>query len=233
MKSNGLECTVIKSGLRVSEEQPFLGASSDGIITLKDGQEGLIEVKNLLQNEKLLIKDAAKQKKSFCLTIENNEMKLKRNHKYFYQVQGQLNIYKKEWCDFVIRRTSPYDMYIERIKRDVTLWTNKMVPKLKAFYFSHILPELAVPRYRTVTGIRKPHIPWVICNIFYLDNVKTDLYPPPPPQAESPNFGEHEKPLIFVLSKYLWQVYKLEFKHTYKTFNNSTIFLLSYVFSCV
>ena len=36
-----------------------------------------------------------------------------------------------------------------------------MVPKLSAFYFSHVLPELAVPRYRTVTGIRKPPIPWV------------------------------------------------------------------------
>ena len=163
IKSNGNEVTVTKPGFKVSLDNPFLGASADGLVKFKDGSEGLVEVKNLLQNDKSLIKDAARTKKTFCLTMDTSEkVKLKRNHKYFYQVQGQLNIYNKDWCDFVVRRTNPYDIYIERVSRDVALWNSKMVPKLKAFYFSHILPEIAVPRYKTVTGIRKSSIPWVI-----------------------------------------------------------------------
>ena len=135
----------------------------DGLIQYENGREGLIEVKYLLQNEKSLIKDAATTKKTFYLTVDsNNKIRLKRNHKYFYQVHSQLNIYDKDWCDFVVRRTNPYDIYIERIEKDETLWNHKMVPKLKAFYHTNILPELAVLWYKTVTEIRKSCIPWVI-----------------------------------------------------------------------
>lgn len=78
-----------------------------------------------------------------------------------------MNILKKKWCDFVVRRTNPYDIYVERIYIDETLWRTKMVPKLKAFYFSHLLPEIAVPRHATISGIRKPSVPWV-CKFLFL-----------------------------------------------------------------
>lgn len=46
-----------------------------------------------------------------------------------------------------------------------------MVPKLKAFYFTHILPELKVPRHGTVSGIRKHSLPWICANnMFYIIN---------------------------------------------------------------
>ena len=51
-----------------------------------------------------------------------------------------------------------------------------------------------------------------------MEETITDLYLSP---AESPNFGIQEKPFILFLA-----VYKFDFKHTYKTFNNSTIFRL-------
>jgi hypothetical protein len=62
-----------------------------------------------------------------------------------------------------VRRINPNDIFIERIFKDKDLWERKMVPKLKDFYFSHMLPELAVPRHGTVSGIRKPSLPWVSC----------------------------------------------------------------------
>ena len=72
-----------------------------------------------------------------------------------------MNIFDVPWLDFVVRRTDPYEMHIERICRDVNLW-EEMVLKLEAFYQRFLLPELALPRYRTVTGIRQPESPWVI-----------------------------------------------------------------------
>ena len=162
MTSKGQKCETTKCGFKISKSHPFLGASADGLVTFEDGTKGLLEVKNLLQNEKMLIKQAAFEKKTFCLTVnKKNEIELKRNHKFYFQIQGQLNINEMEFCDFVVRRTNPYDFYVERIKRDSVLWTTKIVPKLSAFYFTHLLPELASPRKGTVSGIRKAPVPWV------------------------------------------------------------------------
>ena len=81
-----------------------------------------------LQTNTLLIKTAAKKikkNKNFCLEDNNNELKLKRNHDIYFQIQGQINIFGKEWSDFVLRRTNPYDIFVERIFRDITLRENE------------------------------------------------------------------------------------------------------------
>ena len=38
---------------------------------------------------------------------------LKKNHNYYYQVQGQIAVLNMPWCDFVVWTTQ--DMHIERI----------------------------------------------------------------------------------------------------------------------
>ena len=96
--------------------------------------------------------------KNFCLQERNNKLQLKRNHEIYYQIQGQLNIFEKEWC---LRRTNPYDIYIERIHRDRKLWEKEMLPKFEQFYLKFLLSELALPRYGTYSGIRQPLAPWV------------------------------------------------------------------------
>lgn len=152
---------IVIPGLVIDHKYPYLAASSDGIVHMKDGSEGLIEIKNLLQRKKVLIREAATKDRSFCLHFKKSILSLKETHKFHYQIQGQLNILNKDWCDLIVRRTDPYDIVIIRLERDINLWVNKMLPKLKAFYFTHILPELSAPRLGTVTGIRKPKIPWV------------------------------------------------------------------------
>ncbi|XP_060577969.1 uncharacterized protein LOC132735083 [Ruditapes philippinarum] len=151
---------VSKTGLKICKSHPYLAASTDGIVQTKS-DTGLLEIKNLLQTNSYMIKQAIGKVQNFCLQQSNNKVQLKREHEYYFQIQGQLNIFEIEWCDFVIRRTNPYDLYIERIKRDKNLWTLKMVPKLKCFYMKFILPELSLPRYGTYTGIRQPEKPWV------------------------------------------------------------------------
>ena len=108
-----------------------------------------------------LFKEAVSKVPNFCLENHNNTLQLKRSHDIYYQIQGQLNIFNKEWCDFVLRRTNPYEIYIERIKKDRQLWEHDMLPKLTDFYDKFLLPELALPRFGTYTGIREPKSPWV------------------------------------------------------------------------
>ena len=171
MKAEGQECNVENSGLVICSSHPCLAASTDGIVNLSDGTKGLIEVKNLLQNNQLLIKEAVSKQSNFCLCkTSDGSIQLKRKHKYFFQVQGQLNVFNLEWCDFVVRRTDPYDIFIERIKRDIKLWVEIMRPKLITFYFNHMLPELASPRLGTVSGIRKASVPWVSIRNLNMEN---------------------------------------------------------------
>ena len=162
---NKFSCKVTKTGLRICSKYPCLGASTDGIVHVNN-DEGLLEIKNLLQTNTILIKDAPKKIKNFCLEEKDNKLMLKRNHEIFYQIQGQLNIFEKDWCDLVIRRMNPYDIFVERVYRDSLLWETEMVPKLTMFYEKFLLPELALPRYGTYTGIRKPLSPWVSMSCF-------------------------------------------------------------------
>jgi len=81
--------------------------------------------------------------------------------KYYFQCQGQLNVIQMSWLDFVVRRTNPNQIHIERIERDQDRCNNIMLPKRSPFYMKAIIPELAAPREHTSTGIREPHLPWV------------------------------------------------------------------------
>jgi len=60
------------------------------------------------------------------------QAKLKKNHKYFWQVQGQLAITGLKWCDFITSTQS--DLTVERIWLDESL-TSEMKGKLDLFYF--------------------------------------------------------------------------------------------------
>jgi hypothetical protein len=142
-------------GMVVDGHNNFLAASPDGKVITSDGDVGLLEVKNVLQTSKAHLSQAA-NKSSFCLQNKDGKLQLRRSHNFFYQCQGQLNILDLPWLDFVVRRTDPYEIHIERIVRDVQLWVDVMVPKLKACYFSSILPELVIPRFGKSPGIREP-----------------------------------------------------------------------------
>lgn len=86
-----------KSGLTLLPTHSFLGASGDGWIE-EDGELGILEVKTIYSIDKQVVTDIsptelAKNPKC-CLEVrkETGKPHLKRNHNYFYQVQGEVNI---------------------------------------------------------------------------------------------------------------------------------------------
>ena len=157
---NGMNAIVRQSGLVIDDANSFLAGSPDGIVTMSNGDKGLLEVKNLLKNKRMSLYQAARNK-SFCLQDVKGKLCLRSNHQYYYQVQGLLNITKLPWLDFVVRTTNPHQLHIERIHRNSFPWTNVMLPKLTAFYMSCLLPELSSPREGKYPGIREPGPTWV------------------------------------------------------------------------
>ncbi|KAJ8304278.1 hypothetical protein KUTeg_017861 [Tegillarca granosa] len=95
--------TVEGVGLVIDKDEKYLEASPDGIINLYQAAHG----------------------KEFCLELVNNELHLKKSRDYFFQVQGQLNICNMAWVDFVVRTEKPYQLHIERIKKDKICGTIK------------------------------------------------------------------------------------------------------------
>ena len=91
---------------------------------------------------------------NFFLYQTNDHLQLKTSHKYYYQVQGQMRITKRAWCDFVVWTPRASDLHIERIFYQPDLWDTTMYPKLRKFYFCSMLPELASPRYHSCKNVR-------------------------------------------------------------------------------
>ena len=65
---------------------------------------------------------------------------LKRNHAYYFQVQGTMASCNVEWADFLVYTTK--EVHCERIYFDRELWDKTMLPKLTLFYFNYIYAEL-------------------------------------------------------------------------------------------
>ncbi|CAG2252563.1 unnamed protein product [Mytilus edulis] len=148
--------------LIIDKNHKFLACSPDGLVN-ENGEMGVIEIKNILQKKNMSFIQATKKVSNFCLQYTDEKVQLKKKHNYYFQCQGLLNISGLPWLDFIARSTSPYQIHIERIYRDEVLWNDTMLPKLEAFYFLALLPELAAPRYNKSPGIREPG-DWFLVN---------------------------------------------------------------------
>lgn len=155
-RTNSPTISVKSSGLVIHPEHQWLATSPDGLVTdpAVSDPAGIVEFKNPYKQKELLLKDAASEAKDFCLTVhtQTSSLRLKKSHPYYYQIQAAMFCTRVKWCDFVVRTN--VDLHVERVQWDPQLWMS-VLPKLHSFYFTAVLPELALPRMHT-GGIREP-----------------------------------------------------------------------------
>ena len=137
------------SGFVIAEKYPFLGASPDAVVYDETNANpfGLAEIKCPYSMRNKTPLEAA-ESRDFCCQLElissgSRSLKLKRSHPYFCQVQGQMAITERDWCDFVVY--TPKGISIERIPYDAEFWTNELLPKLTMFYDNCLGPEIVCP----------------------------------------------------------------------------------------
>ena len=94
------------------------------------------------------------KKRNSCL---DDKFLLKKSHQYYYQVQQQLFITGRAFCDFVVCKTngSNADHIIERIQPDTNHW-NSVLPKLTQFSRFCVLPEILGKWYTQKREINVP-----------------------------------------------------------------------------
>ena len=153
MKKQSCENYSVKStGFFINQKWPELGCSPDGLVVDPSATDkyGLLEIKCLqcfknvapgqIQQglaDNLITK---KQINQSCFKLDTNSLpKLRTTHAYYYQVQFQMAVMDRTWCDFVLwsPKGSPS---VERIFRDeqlidtmvksgVKLWKHIIAPE--------------------------------------------------------------------------------------------------------
>ena len=105
-------------GFVVNPKFPFLGASPDGKVC-DPFATGILEVKCPFIMRDRTIKEALADevmKKKICIEQIQDKVQMKRDHMYWYQVQGQLLVTGAKFCEFVL--FTRQDLFIERIEPD-------------------------------------------------------------------------------------------------------------------
>ncbi|XP_052124238.1 glutamic acid-rich protein-like [Frankliniella occidentalis] len=136
--------SIKECGFFVDKDMPFLGASPDGLI----GSDAILEVKCPFKAYESKTKNEAMDMKlvTYLERDGNGEVKLKTNEDYYYQVQGQLHITRRQRCVFMV--FAKHWEHIEEIERSNHFWNTNMRDQLERFYKGALLPEIAMSRYK-------------------------------------------------------------------------------------
>lgn len=149
LKSVFGDVMVKETGLTLCSTHSFLGASGDGRVH-DAGEEGVLEIKCPFSLKgkpvhKMEIQDILNlTDPAFCLVEGNDGPRLRRDHDYYAQVQGEMALMGLPWCDFVVWTSAKCgNIFIERIFFDAE-FVRAMMPKLVAFYSNYVIPKLTL-----------------------------------------------------------------------------------------
>ena len=112
-------------GFVVNPVYPWLGASPDFLIgdCKEPSPYGIGEVKCPFSKREMTIEEACAADKTFYLASCSGKVGLKKNHAYYYQVQGIMATLQTKWSDFIVLTNK--DLHVERIYFDSDFWEKK------------------------------------------------------------------------------------------------------------
>ena len=149
------DLAVSASGLHVNPAFSYLGASPDGSVYDPSNIEkpfGFLEVKCPYSSRDLSPTEACSNSSFFCELDADGHPCLKKSHAYYAQVQGQMAIGERPWCDFVVYTSKA--LTVERIYFNETYWTDTLLPKLVTFYDNCVVPEIVSPVHHIGLPVR-------------------------------------------------------------------------------
>ena len=144
MNKEGIAVKVEEVGLLISKEKPYLGASLDRIVTFVDNNEKWgMEIKSPFSKAGMTVRDACKSKNFYLEKLADTSIQLKRNHDYYWQVQGQLycsNVSLKGII-FTVYFGDNMPLFIENIPFHSSTWYETFLPKIDFFYRRAFFPR--------------------------------------------------------------------------------------------
>lgn len=136
MQESHQDFKVEMAGLYVNPLSPHLGASCDGLVSClccTSSGLGVLEIKCPFSVRHSVPTNAA------CFVVGEGGVQLSRKHDYYYQIQGQMAVLERDYCDFVC--WTPLAVQIERVYYDDD-FISTMIPKLDSFFLKAVLPRI-------------------------------------------------------------------------------------------
>ena len=138
---------VTEAGLHVNHKIPFLGTSVDGVVDCPTCGLGIVEIKcpyGTKQNKwrNMTVTNCCTDSNFCCELDSSNNISLKKNHSYYYQIIGQMALTSAKYCDFVVYTRKGIN--VQRVIFDKVFWL-EMQPKLVMFY-RHMVAEIMSSR---------------------------------------------------------------------------------------
>lgn len=141
LQSQGIEHDNLEyrpAGLHIHTSYSYLAASPDGVISCKCCGEGLIEIKCPYKYRDTHPGDVSDS--TFYLQRNaNGQLRLSREHNYYYQIQGQLSICEKSFCDFICWTRK--GIHVERIVHNRS-FMDSIKPAVDRFFKDAVLPRI-------------------------------------------------------------------------------------------
>ena len=128
--------TVTEGGLFVSETTIFLGASPDGVVSCQCCGEGVLEIKCPFSASHTI---PSPENVAFLEASADGTIGLKRSHQYFSQIQFQMGVMKRKWCDFFVY--TRHGQHNIRVQFNQDRW-DELLLHSRAFFIREIADEL-------------------------------------------------------------------------------------------
>ena len=111
-------------------------ASPDRLVSCDCCGEGLLEIKcpKSCENE-----DPKTANLAYLTKAESAVQQLKRSHMYYTQVQMQMGVVGRQWCDFFVFSRGGY--FLERVTFDSDFWSH-LKSTSAAFFSDNVAPVL-------------------------------------------------------------------------------------------
>lgn len=125
-----------RCGLFISKQFPYLAASPDRVL---EDRSALVEIKCPSKSQDLSPEEAVRKKIIKFCTLTDRELKLKKNHDYYFQVQGQMLVTGISQVYFVV--WTPKGINIEKIYKDEEIYVKRWQINLADFTLAHYCPK--------------------------------------------------------------------------------------------
>ncbi|XP_062572904.1 uncharacterized protein LOC134234867 [Saccostrea cucullata] len=126
-------------GIVLDSVHTYIAASPDLLVSCSCCGDGCVEIKCPLITKCSSCLSFCTCKIPVYLINKSGELSLKSNHSYFAQIQGQMHVTGRKWCDFFVYTCN--GTFTENIEYNETYFTD-ILKSLQYFFFSFVLPEL-------------------------------------------------------------------------------------------
>lgn len=118
-------------GFFISKEIPFIGATPDAVVSCSCCGDGLAEIKcSFSYQDKSPLEIATAN--DYHLYVNDGKVKLKESSPWYVQIQTQLYVTKRDWCDFVFFTRK--GIAVDRISFNNAFFQH-CLDRAKAFFF--------------------------------------------------------------------------------------------------